>query len=91
MHDVISDVLANPSVPRDQKRAVILRAAAAFRDDTTEAMTVDGWRRMSLMMGIENQGGPAVGFLPALPRPTMPRGAVMRHDRDGNPIGDHRH
>jgi hypothetical protein len=91
LHDVISDVLANPSVPRDQKRTVILRAAAAFRDDTTEVMTVAGWRKMSLAMGLENQGGPAVGFLPALPRPTMPRGAVMRHDRDGNPIGDHRH
>jgi len=91
LHDVISDVLANPSVPRGQKRAAILRAAAAFRDDTTEVMTVAGWRRMSLAMGIENQGGSAVGFLPALPRPTMPRGAVMRHDRDGNPIGEHRH
>jgi hypothetical protein len=91
LHDVISDVLANPSVPRNEKRATILRAAAAYRDDTTETMTVEGWRRMSLAMGLNNQGGPAVGFLPALPRPTMPRGHVMRHDRDGNPVGEHRH
>lgn len=91
MHDVISDVLANPSVPRDRKRALILKAAREYRDDTTEVMTREGWLRMSLMMGADNQGGPAVGFLPALPKPTMPRGAVMRHDKDGNPIGGHDH
>jgi len=87
MHDVVSDILANPSVPRARKRAEILAAARAYRDDTTEVMTVSGWRRMSLMMGIENQGGPAVGFLTDPPRQTIARGAVMRHDRDGNHIG----
>ena len=91
MHDVISDILANPSVPRDQKRALIMKAASAFRDDTTEVMTVAGWRKMSLDMGVDNQGGPAVGFVPALPAPTMPRGMVMRYDRDGNPREEHHH
>ncbi len=91
MHDVISDILANPAVPEGAKRAEILRAAAAFRDDTTEVMTVAGWRRMTEMMGVHNQGGPAVGFGPALPVPTVPRGFVMRHDKDGNPIGEHHH
>ncbi|MBC7896576.1 MAG: nuclear transport factor 2 family protein [Cytophagaceae bacterium] len=90
LHDVISDVLANPSVPRDRKRAEILRAVSRYRDDTTEVMTVDGWKRMSAMMGIENQGGAAVGFLPALPTPTVARGAVMQHDANGNMVGgDH--
>jgi hypothetical protein len=91
MHDVISDILANPSVPRAEKRAAILRAAAAYRDDTTDVMTVDGWRKMTAMMGVQNQGGPAVGFMPALPTPTLPRGFVMRHDRDGNMVMEHRH
>ncbi len=91
MHDVISDILANPSVPRDGKRALILEAARAYRDDTTEAMTVPGWRRMAAMMGVNNQGGPSVGFLPALPAPTVARGAVMRHDKDGNMLGGHDH
>jgi hypothetical protein len=91
MHDVISDILANPNVPRGAKRAEILKAASAYRDDTTEVMTVAGWRRMSEMMGLQNQGGPAVGFLPPLPTPTVPRGFVMRHDKDGNPLGDHHH
>lgn len=91
MHDVISDILANPNVPRDRKRAEILKAASAYRDDTTEVMTVAGWLKMTEMMGIQNQGGPAVGFLPALPTPTVPRGFVMKHDKDGNPIGEHHH
>lgn len=91
MHDVISDILANPAVPRGEKRSLILQAAAAYRDDTTDVMSVDGWLRMTAMMGVHNQGGPAVGFLPALPTPSMPRGAVMRHDKDGNMLGGHDH
>jgi hypothetical protein len=91
MHDVISDILANPKVPREAKRAEILKAASAYRDDTTEVMTVAGWLRMTGHMGVHNQGGPAVGFLPALPTPTVPRGFVMRHDKDGNPIDEHHH
>jgi hypothetical protein len=87
MHDVVSDILANPAVPSGDKRRMILEAGRAYRDDTTEAMTVPAWKRMAVGMGIENQGGPAVGLLPALPTPTMARGAVMRHDKDGNPVG----
>ncbi|MGQ0650506.1 MAG: nuclear transport factor 2 family protein, partial [Gemmatimonadaceae bacterium] len=87
LHDVISDILANDDVPRDRKRDEILRAAARYRDDTTEVMSVNGWLRMAQMMGLENQGGPAVGFAPSLPTPTVARGAVMRHDREGNMIG----
>ncbi len=79
MHDVISDILANASVPRDRKRALILEAAAAYRDDATSVVSVAEWKVMAAMMGIENQGGPAVGFMPALPKPTVPRGYVMRH------------
>ena len=52
MHDVISDILTNPIVPREQKRAEILRAAAHFRDDTTEVMTVEAWRMMGSMAGM---------------------------------------
>ena len=80
MHDVISDILANDAVPRDEKRAEILRAARLFRDDTSYVMTVEAWRAMAGHMGIENMGGPSVGFLPALPTPTVTYGAVMTHD-----------
>jgi len=80
MHDVVSDILANASVPRGRKRAEILRAALRFRDDTSYVMPVDAWRAMAQHMGVENMGGPAVGFLAALPVPTVTYGAVMTHD-----------
>ncbi|HEX8361209.1 MAG TPA: hypothetical protein VF613_13935 [Longimicrobium sp.] len=47
MHDVISDVLASPRVPRAKKREEILRAAARYRDDTSFLMTVPEWLEMS--------------------------------------------
>ncbi|MES2524765.1 MAG: hypothetical protein V4617_18860 [Gemmatimonadota bacterium] len=80
MHDVISDVLANDSVPRDRKRAEILIAAARYRDDSSFVMTRDAWQAMAGHMGVENMGGPSVGFLPELPVPTVTYGAVMSHD-----------
>ena len=80
MHDVISDILANDAVPRDRKRAEILRAAALFRDDTSYVMSPEAWKTMTAHMGVENMGGPAVGFLPQLPQPTVTYGAVMTHD-----------
>ncbi len=80
MHDVISDILANDAVPRDRKRDEIMLAARRFRDDTSYVMTPDAWLAMSRHMGLENMGGPSVGFLPALPTPTVTYGAVMTHD-----------
>jgi ketosteroid isomerase-like protein len=82
MHDVVSDILTNPAVPRERKRAEILLAAQRYRDDTTEVMTVPAWRVMSEHMGIENMGGPAVGFLGELPSPSVTYGAVMQHDAE---------
>jgi hypothetical protein len=88
MHDVVSDVLANDSVPRNRKRAEILLAARRFRDDTSYVMPVEAWRTMAHHMGIENMGGPAVGFLAPLPTPTVTYGAVMQHDdRTGEMTG----
>jgi hypothetical protein len=77
MHDVVSDILANPNVPRGEKRARIIEAARRYRDSTTFLQSVDEWREMAQMMGVENMGGPAVGFLAAFPTPTVERGAVM--------------
>jgi hypothetical protein len=88
MHDVISDILANPSVPRDRKRSEILRAARLYVDDTSYVMPVQAWLTMSEEMGIENMGGPAVDFLPDLPAPTVTYGAVMQHDlQTGRMVG----
>ncbi|CAN5567945.1 hypothetical protein BH24GEM3_BH24GEM3_16770 [soil metagenome] len=77
MHDVVSDILASDQVPRNRKRAEILRAIELFRDDTSHVTTVNAWRQMAVGMGTHNQGGPAVGFLTALPTPTVPRGMSM--------------
>jgi hypothetical protein len=88
MHDVVSDVLANPSVPRDRKRHELMLAARRFRDDTSHVMTVDAWRTMAHHMGVENMGGPATNFLPELPTPTVTYGAVITHDeRTGEMTG----
>jgi hypothetical protein len=94
MHDVISDVLANDSVPRSRKRPEIMRAVRLFKDDTSYVMGSPAvsagaaWRAMSAHMGVENMGGPAVGFTPALPAPTVTYGAVMTHDdRTGQMVG----
>jgi hypothetical protein len=88
LHDVVSDILANPSVPRDRKRSEILLAARRYRDDTSFVIPVAAWRTMAEHMGIENMGGPAVNFLPELPAPTVTYGAVMTHDeRTGEMTG----
>ena len=79
MHDVISDILASPKVPRERKREEILRAAERYRDDTSFVMTVPEWLEMTRMMGIENMGGPVTGFLAGFPQPTVERGAVVAH------------
>lgn len=65
MHDVISDILTSPEVPRKRKRAEILRAAALFRDDTSYVVPAAAWRTMAVEMGVENIGGAAAGFTPA--------------------------
>ena len=60
MHDVISDVLADSTIPRSRKRAEILRAAARYRDDTTSVTTVAEWRAMAEEMGIDHMGGAVI-------------------------------
>lgn len=88
MHDVVSDILANDSVPRNRKRAEIVRAGRLYRDDSSYVMPVEAWLTMSREMGQENMGGPAVGFTPALPTSTVTYGAVMEHDEQtGRMVG----
>ena len=93
MHDVISDILANPSVPRQRKRAEILLAARRYRDDTSFVMTRAEWLDMAKSMGVENMGGPAGGLLADLPEPTVETGAAVDHAAMGHgptPLTDSR-
>jgi hypothetical protein len=57
LHDVVSDILTNPSVPRGQKRSAILAAGARYRDNTSFVTSADEWRSMALEMGVANMGG----------------------------------
>ena len=91
MHDVISDILASPKVPRSRKRAEILVAASRYRDSTSFAMTRQEWSEMARMTGVANMGGPAVGFLPEFPTPTVPRGATMAEAMKGMDHGAMEH
>ena len=59
LHDVVSDILANPAVPRGGKRRAILDAARKYRDATSYITTVGEWRLMSAEMGLERMGGAA--------------------------------
>ncbi|WP_310572331.1 hypothetical protein [Gemmatimonas sp.] len=71
LHDVVSDILANPNVPRDKKRATILDASKQYRDSTTSVTTVDEWVSMGHAMGLTQQGGPA-----PVPRRPAPKAAA---------------
>ena len=63
LHDVVSDVFANPAVPRSEKRRVILEAASRYRDATSSVTTIAEWKQMSADMGVEEMGGvPPVTF-----------------------------
>ena len=62
MHDIISDILAADTVPRDGKRNVIYAVLGEFRDTTRNVMTRDEWLMMGHHMGgIEAMGGPVLG------------------------------
>ena len=87
LHDVISDILANDAVPRNRKRAEILLAARRYRDDTTEVISREDWLGMAAAMGVENQGGPVTGVLPAPPKPTVELGAPMPAGGTGGHAG----
>ena len=89
MHDVVSDVLVSPEVPRGSKGTEILRQAAMFRDSTSYATTVQSWWQMAQMMGDNNMGGAAGNYLASLPVPTVAYGASMAGMDHGTMPGMH--
>jgi hypothetical protein len=56
LHDVVSDILASPAIPRAEKRPALLRAAAAYRDSTTAVVTAGEWHAMSRQMSEPYRG-----------------------------------
>jgi hypothetical protein len=77
MHDVISDILVSDRVA--DKRAEIYRQANLFRDPGPMATTREEWIAMALAHGLDAQGGPAVGILPAAPTAGAMPGEHQHH------------
>jgi hypothetical protein len=79
MHDIISDILAADTVPRQRKREVIYAAVEEFQDPTRNVMTAEEWLMMGDHMGgIEAMGGPVLGLIGRAPARDSTR-AEPRH------------
>lgn len=88
-HDIISDILAADTVPRNKKREVIYAVLAEFRDSTRNVMTREEWKMMGDHMGgVEAMGGPVLGLI----RTSAPAGehGAIRMGRDTSMAGMHR-
>jgi hypothetical protein len=59
LHDVASDILADPSIPRGEKRRALIEAAERYRDDTSSVVSIEEWRAMARAMDLAKMGGPA--------------------------------
>lgn len=75
MHDIISDILVSPVVPREEKRQAILEALTRYRDGTREVMTVEEWTGHAAHLAM--MGGPALDILTP---PPDGRGGGMQHN-----------
>jgi hypothetical protein len=81
MHDIISDVLASPVIPKGRKREMIYRQLAEFRSPHTNVIPLEEWREMAAHMGgVTAMGGPAVGLLPPV-TPARPAAPASPGDR----------
>ena len=73
MHDIISDILQNDTVPAGTKRETIYAALDEFQDSTRNLMSMEMWSNMAEHMGgLAAMGGPATGLLPALETAATP-------------------
>jgi hypothetical protein len=59
LHDVASDILADPAIPRGEKRRALIEAADRYRDDTSSVVSIDEWKAMARAMDLAKMGGPA--------------------------------
>jgi len=68
LHDVASDILADPAIPRGEKRRALIDAAARYRDDSSSIVSVEEWKAMAHAMDLAKMGGPAPIAKPAAQR-----------------------
>ncbi|MEP6574275.1 MAG: hypothetical protein ABJD11_16355 [Gemmatimonadota bacterium] len=80
-HDIISDILAANTIPRDRKRAMIYAQLEIMRDPVRQVVSWDEARAMTEMMGgVSEMGGPATGY-PNVRRPSPAMPADSAHPR----------
>jgi hypothetical protein len=79
LHDIISDILVSPVVPRARKQAEIYAALRRFQDPTADVLPMEHWWMMGEMMGLDKMGGPAVGPFP--PPAAQPSSEPHNHPR----------
>lgn len=77
LQNLVADILVSTEIPRAAKGREIDLLAGLIRSDTAESMAYDEWLQLDQRMGLENMGGPAVGFTDALAKPTVVRGAPV--------------
>jgi hypothetical protein len=59
LHDVASDILADPAIPRGEKRRALMEAADRYRDDSSSVVSIEQWKEMARAMDLAKMGGPA--------------------------------
>jgi hypothetical protein len=59
LHDVASDILTDPTIPRGEKRRALIDAAMRYRDDTSSVVSIEDWKAMAHAMDLAKMGGPA--------------------------------
>ena len=60
LHDVVSDILASPAIPRARRRQALLEALSRYRDDSSSVTSRAEWLDMSRDMAVDRMGGVAV-------------------------------
>lgn len=64
MHDIISDILTDETIPHGRKGRVIDQQLDKLQDPTRDVMPLEEWRMMGDHMGgVGSMGGPATGLL----------------------------
>jgi len=82
MHDVISDILVSDVIGRSGVRAEIYRQIGIFTDPNQMGTSDEAWIAMSLAHGVDAQGGPALGWLPAPPTRGAGHGAHHHEEEE---------
>lgn len=77
LQDYIADLMVAREIPRSAHRREIVSALKLFRNDTTAALPLMAWSASAVTPGVQNMGGPGVGFPETAAAPTVARGMTL--------------